>query len=75
MYTDLEQDILNEIIQEHQDGNSYLFAIDIIDRLGNTKVYRGALASLVKKGVIDVNVEEGGLLSVFDDNIRIQCGL
>jgi DNA polymerase III alpha subunit len=75
MYTKLEQEILDEIIQDHQDGNSYLFAIDIIDRLGDTKIYRGALASLVKKGVIDVDVDEGGLLSVYDEEIRKACDL
>ena len=74
-YTDLEQDIIDEIIQHYEDGIEAVYAIDVIDNCGDTKIYRGALASLVKKSAIDVNTSENGLISVFDNEIRRRCGL
>lgn len=68
-YTELEKDILDEIV-EWYNHEGECFASDILERLGDSKRFRGALASLVKKGAIYVDSEEGGLLSLFDDDYR-----
>tara|TARA_R110002096_G_scaffold256324_1_gene449580 strand:- start:307 stop:570 length:264 start_codon:yes stop_codon:yes gene_type:complete len=75
-YTELEQKVIDCIIDLHNEGD-YHFADEILDWLGNEKSIRGALGSLVKKGIIDINRddEDSGLLSVFDSSIRAQCGL
>lgn len=61
-YTELEQQIIDNI--KKVDTPNYFFVSDILT--SNTKQMRGAIASLVKKGVLDINTQDGGLVSVLD---------
>ncbi len=61
-FTELEQQVIDACKQMYKDGNELIYIGDIG---GNTKQLRGAMASLVKKGVIDVNVEDGGIITLF----------
>lgn len=61
--TDLEKQIITSIRQMIKDGNELVYIGDLGE---NTKQLRGAMASLVKKGLIDVNNEDGGLISLFE---------
>jgi hypothetical protein len=45
-------------------GNELIYIGDLEDA-GDTKRIRGAMASLVKKGAIDVNHRDGGLITLF----------
>jgi hypothetical protein len=66
--TTLELEIINAI--KHVDNPSYFFLSEILsaDKEKN-KILRGAVSSLVKKGVLDINTEDGGLVSVFADHL------
>ena len=67
-FTELEQQVINACKQMINDGNDLIYVGDI-DNLSNasTKQLRGAMASLVKKGVIDVNNEDGGIITLFSE--------
>ena len=66
--TDLEVKIVEWIKAQLADGIDQIFGEDIEYGTGiDNKVARGALSSLVKKGAIDVNTEDGGLISLFVD--------
>jgi len=74
-YTNLEQQVIDCIIELHDEGD-YHFADRVLEELGNEKSVRGALGSLVKKGIIGIDRgEDHGLLSVYDDDIRAKCRL
>ncbi len=64
-FTELEQQVIDACKQMYNDGNELIYIGDIG---GNTKQLRGAIASLVKKGVIDVNTEDGGLITLFSEH-------
>lgn len=64
--TTLEQTIINKI--KNVDNPSYFFLSEILSgSKEENKVLRGAVSSLVKKGILDINTEDGGLVSVFAD--------
>lgn len=62
-YTESEQKVIDAIkgMLPYQDQ------IFIGDLNGDPKQLRGVLASLVKKGAIDVNKKDGGLISLLID--------
>jgi len=62
-FTEQEQKIIDRI----RELLPYQDQIFIGDLDGNPKQNRGVLASLVKKGVIDVNKRDGGLISLLID--------
>jgi len=64
-YTEKELAVMEEI-KELFEYSDYNFASEL--STFDTKILRGVLSSLVKKGAIDINVEDGGLLTIFDDN-------
>jgi len=66
--TALELEVINCI--KHVDNPSYFFLSEILSYdKGKNKILRGAISSLVKKGVLDINKEEGGLVSVYADHL------
>lgn len=60
--TDAEVNAIKDMIQMKDDGNEMIYIGDIS---GDPKKVRGVLSSLVKKNCIDVNREDGGLISCF----------
>ncbi len=64
--TENEQKIVSWINQEIEDGNTLIYACDAEYGSGlDNKIARGVISSLVKKGLIDVNKQDGGLISRF----------
>lgn len=66
-YTAKEIEVMNDIENLFEESE-YCMAGELMTF--DTKILRGVLSSLVKKGAIDINTEDGGLLSLFDDNFR-----
>ena len=64
-FTPLEQKVIDACRQMYNDGNELIYIGDL-EVAGNSKQVRGAMASLVKKGVMDVNNEDGGLITLFE---------
>ncbi len=71
--TDLEQQVINAI--RNQDNPEYFFASEILEKTGNSKAIRGAMASLVKKGIIDINNDFDGFVSILDDGLRNELNI
>jgi len=66
--TENEMAICNAIDSLKEDGNDYIMGEDLEYYTGiPNKKARGILASMVKKGLLDVNRQEGGLISSFWD--------
>ena len=67
-FTELEQQVINACKQMIKDGNELIYIGDIDNFCdASTKQLRGAMSSLVKKGVIDVNNEDGGIITLFSE--------
>ena len=66
-FTPLEQKVIDACRQMYNDGNELIFIGDL-ESAGSSKQVRGAIASLVKKGVLDVNNEDGGLITLFTEH-------
>ena len=58
-YTELELKVFENIRRQLSDGNEMLTHLDLIDYDDDPKQMRGAIASLVKKGAIDIEEDEG----------------
>jgi hypothetical protein len=65
LYTELEMQIIDIIKDMLNSGIDQIFIGDIECAGIDSKKARGALGSLVKKGKIDVNKRDGGLISLF----------
>ena len=58
-YTELELKVFENVRRQLRDGNEMLTHLDLIDFDDDPKQMRGAIASLVKKGAIDVDYDYG----------------
>lgn len=62
-YTELELKVFENIRRQLHDGNEMLTHLDLIDFDDDPKKMRGAIASLVKKGAIDIDEDEGSKIN------------
>ena len=70
--TQLELQIIERI--KNVDNPQYFFMSEILTgSKEQNKVLRGAISSLVKKMVLDVNNDDGGLVSVYAKNLFPDC--
>lgn len=58
-YTELELRVFTNIRSLMSDGNYYVSHLDLIADGDDPKQMRGAIASLIKKGAIDVDYDYG----------------
>ena len=58
-YTELELKVFENVRRQLRDGNEMLTHLDLIDFDDDPKAMRGAIASLVKKGAIDIDYDYG----------------
>lgn len=58
-YTELELKVFENVRRHLRDGNEMLTHLDLIDFDDDPKAMRGAIASLVKKGAIDIDYDYG----------------
>ena len=62
--TEKEEIVVNYILQMHADGNLAVYGEDVeYGTTLNNRIARGTLSSLVKKELIYVDRENGGLIS------------
>jgi hypothetical protein len=72
-YTEKEKQVLQACLEIQKDGIFCIYTGDIEQySCIDSKILRGVLSSLVKKNALDVNTEDGGLISIFDDNYRVE---
>ena len=62
-YTELELKVFENVRRQLRDGNEMLTHLDLIDFDDDPKAMRGAIASLVKKGAIDIDYDYGSNLN------------
>lgn len=58
-YTELEMKVFENIRSLMSDGNYFVSHLDLINPDDDPKQMRGAIASLIKKGAIDVDYDYG----------------
>lgn len=69
-YTNLELTVLN-VLKEGSDCTSEIYMSNLLEeRCMDAKKLRGVVASLIKKGAIDVDHDYDGYINIIDENFQ-----